>query len=107
MNVDLRVMRMDVDREKRKGRLKLRWMDSVNVDLREKGLSGEETHNRAVWAQLVRNTDPHIEVGEDAMEEESTLCRTGMQFMKKQICNRTGMHIVCHRQIIHAKIVAS
>ena len=27
-------------------------MDSVNVELREKGLSGEHTRNRAVWRQL-------------------------------------------------------
>ena len=33
-------------------------MDSVNVDLRKKGLSGE-THNRVVWRrQLVRYIDP-------------------------------------------------
>ena len=43
VNVDLRVMRMDVEGRRRKGRLKHRWMDSANVDLREKGLSGEET----------------------------------------------------------------
>ena len=42
---------------RRKGRPKRRWMDRVNVDLRENGLSGEETHNRAVWRQLVRNID--------------------------------------------------
>ena len=32
---------------RRKGRPKRRWMDSVNVDLREKGLlGGGETQNR-------------------------------------------------------------
>ena len=54
---------------RRKGRLKRRWMDSVNVDLRVKGMSGEETQNRAVWRQLVRNIDPHIEVGKDVVNE--------------------------------------
>ena len=34
VNVDLRVMRMDVEGRRGKGRLKRRWMDSVNVDLR-------------------------------------------------------------------------
>ena len=33
-------------------------MDSVDVDLREKGLSGEETHNRALWRLFVRYIDP-------------------------------------------------
>ena len=37
-------------------------MNRVNVDLRGKGLSGEETQNRSVWRQLVRNIAP-IEVG--------------------------------------------
>ena len=58
--------RMDVDGRRRKGRPKRRWMDSVNVDLREKGLSGEETHNKAMWRQLVR----YIEVEKDLVEEE-------------------------------------
>ena len=31
---------------------------SLNVDLREKGLSGEEKHNRAVWMQIVTFIDP-------------------------------------------------
>ena len=44
---------------RRKGRPKRRWMDDVNVDLRKTGLSCEETHNRAVWRQLVRYIDPH------------------------------------------------
>ena len=33
-------------------------MDSVNMDLREKEMSGEETQNRAAWRQLVRNISP-------------------------------------------------
>ena len=60
-------MRMDVEGRRRKGRSKQRWMDSVNVDLRGKGLSGGETQNRAVWRQLVR---PLIEVRKDVVEEE-------------------------------------
>ena len=39
-------MRLDVDGRKRKGRLKRRWMNSVNLDLREKGLSGVDMKNR-------------------------------------------------------------
>ena len=49
---------------------KRRWMDSVNVDLREKGLSGEDTKNSTVCRQLVRNIDPHTELGEEAVDEE-------------------------------------
>ena len=36
----------------------LGWMDSVNVGLREKRMSGPKTHNRARWRQLARNIDP-------------------------------------------------
>ena len=43
------------------------------MDLREKGLSGEEIQNRAVWRQLVRNIDSLIEVGKDVMEEDGKL----------------------------------
>ena len=58
--VGKRVMRMDVEGRRRKGRPKRRWKDSVNVDLREKGLSGEQKHNRAVWRQLVTYIDPAL-----------------------------------------------
>ena len=54
--VGKRVMGTDVER-RREGRQKLRWKDSMNVDLRAKGLSGEQTHNRAVWSQLVTYID--------------------------------------------------
>ena len=34
-------------------------MDSVNVDLREMGLSGEERHNSSVWTQMAETLTPH------------------------------------------------
>ena len=43
-------MRMDVER-RRKGRPKQRWIDSVNVQLRKKGLLWEESQKQAVWRQ--------------------------------------------------------
>ena len=72
-----RVMMTGVEGRGRKGRLKQRWMDSVNVDLREKGLSGEETQNYAVWRQLVRYLDP-IEVVNDGVEEEEVTAALGL-----------------------------
>ena len=41
-----RVSRMDVEGRRRKGRLKLRWIDILNVDLREKGLPGRRPKTR-------------------------------------------------------------
>ncbi len=56
--VGRRVMGMDVQGRRNRGRPKRRWMDSVRDDLREKGLTGEEVHDRAAWRRLVRNVDP-------------------------------------------------
>ncbi len=52
------VMGMDVQGRRNRGRPKRRWMDIVRDDLREKGLTGEEVHERAAWRRLVRNVDP-------------------------------------------------
>ena len=61
--VGKRVMVMDVEGRRRNGRPKSRWMDRVNVNLREKGLSGEEMLNRAV-----QRHPPSIEMGKDAVK---------------------------------------
>ena len=42
-----RVTRMGAKGRRRKGRPKRKWVDSVNVDPMEKGLSGDETLNGA------------------------------------------------------------
>ena len=52
-----RVTKMGVEEMIMKGRPKRRWVDSLNVDLREKGLSGEETQNLVVRRQQVRYND--------------------------------------------------
>ena len=52
------MMMMDVYGRRTKGRPERRLMDSVSVDSREKGLSGEEKENRNVWRQLVTYIDP-------------------------------------------------
>ena len=36
----------------------------MNIDLREKIVPGEETHNRVVWRQLVTYIDPTLTGGE-------------------------------------------
>ena len=51
-----RMLSMDVEGKRGKGRPNRRWMDSANVDLREKGLSGEERQNRVVRRHLVTHT---------------------------------------------------
>ena len=46
-----KVMMIDVVGRRRKGRPK--WIDGVNVDLKQKGLSEEKTQKRVAWRQLV------------------------------------------------------
>ena len=53
-----RVMAMEVQGRRGRGRPRRRWMDSVNEDLREKGLTGDEVHDRSRWKRLTRNVDP-------------------------------------------------
>ena len=48
-----KVMMMDVVGRRSKGRPKRRLVDSVNVDLNQKGLSEEKTQKRVAWRQLV------------------------------------------------------
>ena len=58
-----KVTMVDMERRRWKGRPKRRWMDSENVELREKGPSGEEMQDR--------KHRPHMsEVGKYAVEEE-------------------------------------
>ena len=65
-----KVMRMDLEGRRRKGRPKQRWMDSVNVHLRDKGLSGEVMQNRFWYIHIWSETLTHIKVRKDAVEEE-------------------------------------
>ena len=62
-------MRMDVERRRRKGRPKRRWMDSINVDFGEKGLSGRTRKSGQCMEATCQKHRPHIEVGKDAVEE--------------------------------------
>ena len=57
--------------DRRSGRQKRRCMDSVHVDLREKGLSGEETKNHAVCRQLVGNIDPTHNWGKKRLKKKN------------------------------------
>ena len=41
-----------------RGKPKKRWVDRVNDDLREKGLSGEEAYDRAARRRLSSHNDP-------------------------------------------------
>ena len=53
-----RVMDMEVDGRRRRGRPKFRWKDKVTNDMREKGLREQDAQDRGRWRRLVRNRDP-------------------------------------------------
>lgn len=55
--VGRRILDMEVE-GRRRGRPKKRWKDHIGEDLMERGLSGEEIGDRALWRRLVRNSDP-------------------------------------------------
>ena len=52
------VMNMEIQGTRGRGRPRKRWMDRVKEDLREKGLTGDEVHDRDCWRGLIRNVDP-------------------------------------------------
>ena len=53
-----RVMNMEVEGRRRRGRPKFRWKDSISNDMKEKGLREQDTHDRGRWRRLTRNSDP-------------------------------------------------
>ena len=57
--VGKRVMEMVVPGRRNRGRPKRRWLDSLKVDPKEKGLEGNEFHDRARWRRLVKTSIPH------------------------------------------------
>ena len=56
--VGKRVMRMEVQGTRGRGRPRRRWQDCINDDLRERGLTGDEVHERSRWKGLTRSVDP-------------------------------------------------
>ena len=56
--VGKRVMGMEVEGVRGRGRPKRRWMDCVREDMERKGLTEEDALDRGEWRRRVRNTDP-------------------------------------------------
>jgi len=57
-HVGREVMEMEVQGNRRRGRPKRRWIDSIKEDLREKNLNPEMTNNRNARRRLIHNGDP-------------------------------------------------
>ena len=53
-----RVMGMEVEGVRGRGRPKRRWMECVREDMERKGLTEEDALDRVEWIGRVRNTDP-------------------------------------------------
>uniref|UniRef100_A0A8D8WHQ5 Uncharacterized protein n=1 Tax=Cacopsylla melanoneura TaxID=428564 RepID=A0A8D8WHQ5_9HEMI len=51
--VGRKVRRIEVEGRRGRGRPKKKWEHCVNSDLNEKGLTGDEVHDRAKWKFLV------------------------------------------------------
>ena len=53
-----RVMNMEVDGRRRRGRPRVRWKDNIANDMRERGLREQEVQDRRRWRRLIGNSDP-------------------------------------------------
>ncbi|KAI5720850.1 hypothetical protein M8J77_012470 [Diaphorina citri] len=53
-----KIREMRVVGNRKRGRPKKKWMNCVNEDLRNKGLTGVEVNDRADWKRLTKNADP-------------------------------------------------
>ena len=56
--VGRRAIEMKVHGRRKRGRLKRRWLYKVDDDIKEKGLSADQVHNRATWRHMSSNIDP-------------------------------------------------
>ena len=48
---------MDVHGRTKRGMTKRRWLDRVRIDIKEKGLSGEDVYDRATWSRVSPSID--------------------------------------------------
>ena len=53
-----RVMVMKVQRRRKRGRPKRRWLDKVKDDIKEKGLSADDVYDQATWRRMSSYIDP-------------------------------------------------
>ena len=53
-----RAMVMKVQGRRKRGRPKRRWLDKVKDDIKEKGLSADDVHDRATWRRMSSYIDP-------------------------------------------------
>ena len=53
-----RAMEMKVQRRRKRGRPKRRWLDKVKDDIKEKGLSADDVYYRATWRRMSSYIDP-------------------------------------------------
>ncbi len=56
--VGRRPMEMNVQGRRKRGRSKRRWLDKVDDDIKEKGLSADQVYDRATWSHISSNIDP-------------------------------------------------
>ena len=51
-------MVMKVQGRRKRGRPKRRWLDKVEDDIEEKGLSADDVYDRAIWRRMSSYIDP-------------------------------------------------
>ena len=56
--VGRRILDVELEGRRQRGRPKKTWKDCIGEDLRERGLRDEDVGDRALWRKLARNSDP-------------------------------------------------
>ena len=61
-HVGMMAMVMNVQGRRKRGRPTRRWLDKVNDDIKEKGLSANDEYDRATWRRMYIVHRSHIKV---------------------------------------------
>ncbi len=62
LRIGIGAVEIKVQRRRKRGRPKKRWLDKVKDDIKEKRLSVDEVYDRATWRRIVichRTSTPH------------------------------------------------
>ena len=77
--VGRRAIEMKVHGRRNRERPKRRWLDKVDDDIKEKGLSADQVYDRATWRHMSSNIDPTYRWEYDEGEEEVTRTTNGIR----------------------------
>lgn len=54
-----KILEMEVQGRRRRGRPKTRWKECIAANMREKGLNTNMAGDRGMWRRFIKNSDPY------------------------------------------------